>query len=59
MPKSFGTNRGQRDLGNAIRSHHDDIEDAIKTGDMEKVKQANRKGYSRERREVKDYARMK
>ncbi len=40
---------------NAIRRHWQDIEDAIRTGDMRKVKSANRQGYDRERRETKSY----
>lgn len=39
----------------AIKDHWQRIEDAIKTGDMKKVKSANRTGYNRERREVRNY----
>lgn len=40
---------------NAIRNHWQRIEDAIRTGDMKKVKSANRTGYNQERREVRNY----
>jgi hypothetical protein len=55
-----GTNRsGRQELGRAVRSHHDRIEDAIRTGNMANVRRANRIGYNEERREIKEYARMK
>ncbi len=54
-----GTNRGRQELGDAIKGHHDRIETAIRTGKMDNVKRANRIGYDAERREVREYARMK
>ncbi len=54
-----GTDRGKRELGNAIKGHFDRIEDAIRTGNMDSVRRANRVGFQKEKQEVKDYARMK
>jgi hypothetical protein len=54
-----GTNRGRAELGSAVKSHHDRIEDAIRTGDMSRVKSANRSGYNEEKREIREYSRMK
>lgn len=54
-----GTDRGRRELGDAVKSHHDRIEDAIRTGNMSNVRTANRIGYNEEKREIRQYARMK
>lgn len=56
---AHGTNRGKQELGQAIKSHFDRIEDAIRSGNMNNVKTANRMGFQKEKQEVKDYARMK
>ncbi len=52
-----GTNRGGRDLNSAVRSHHDKIEAAIRTGKMANVKAANTSGYNNEKREIREYTR--
>ena len=49
---------GQKQLGNAIRGHSDAVSTAIKTGDMDKVREANNIGFKRELTEVKEYSRM-
>ncbi len=54
-----GVNRGKTQLGNAIRSHRDRIEDAANTGNMDKVREANRAGFQEEMREVREYSRRK
>lgn len=59
MPGGTDRNAGRQQLGNAIKSHHDRINDAIRTGSMDNVRRANRIGYNEERREIKEYARMK
>jgi len=46
---AFGTVR------TAMDRHWRQVEDAIRTGDMRKVKSANKQGYDRERREVGSY----
>jgi hypothetical protein len=52
-----GTSRGRRNLNSVVRSHYEKIEDAIKTGDMSRVKSANRSGYNNEKREIREYDR--
>ncbi len=49
---------GKKELGNAIRGHRDAVSAAIKTGDMEQIRQANNIGFKRELKEVSEYARM-
>jgi hypothetical protein len=59
MPGGIRKNgNGKKELGNAIRGHRDAVSDAIKTGDMEKVREANNIGFKEEMREVKEYSRM-
>lgn len=59
MPGGIRKNgNGKKELGNAIRGHKDAVSDAIKTGDMEKVREANNIGFKEEMKEVKEYARM-
>jgi hypothetical protein len=37
-----------------VRSHYQKVEDAIRTGDMSRVKSANRSGYDDEKREIRE-----
>lgn len=59
MPGGIRKNgNGKKRLGNAIRGHRDAVSAAIKTGDMDKVRQANNIGFKRELIEVREYSRM-
>jgi len=46
---------GYGTVRDVVTRHWQQVEDAIRTGDMKKVKTANRQGYDRERREVGNY----
>ena len=60
MPGGIKNNdkSGRKELGNAIRGHRDAVSAAIKTGDMEQVREANNIGFKKELKEVSEYARM-
>jgi hypothetical protein len=46
--------RNRRDMLDSVKDHYDRVEDAIRTGDMSKVKSANRSGYDDEKREIRE-----
>jgi hypothetical protein len=52
---SRGAFRGKSNMKSAIKSHFDRVDAAIRTGDMSKVKDANRTGYNDEKRSVSSY----
>jgi hypothetical protein len=53
---SRGAFRGKYNMKSAIKSHFDRVDAAIKTGDMSKVKSANRTGYNEEKRSISSYS---
>ena len=54
-----GVRKAKQELGNAIKSHKDRIDEAIETGDMDNVRSANEIGFKEEVKEVEEYSRMK
>jgi hypothetical protein len=58
MQDRLDTLRGRGELADAIKSHKTAIDVAIKTGDMDQVRQVNEEWFRREIAEVEAYARM-
>lgn len=50
--------RARNSLADAIKSHKTAIDVAIKTGDMNQVRQVNEEWFHKEMREIESYARV-